>query len=99
MEPLSILWNVLTNENEKLTQYVSLSLTFIDIFVTMKLLEKGTLNWGLNCICLIFAVLAAVVVYFALVIKLGGVNREEMIALPKGRTLVRIAEKIHLLQK
>ena len=37
MEPLSILWNVLTNENEKLTQYVSLSLTFIEIFVTMKL--------------------------------------------------------------
>lgn len=69
------------------------------VFVTMKLLEKGTLNWGLNCICLIFAVLVAVVVYFALVIKLGGVNREEMIALPKGRTLVRIAEKIHLLQK
>ena len=36
-------------------------------------------------------------VYFALVIKLGAVGHEELSALPKGRVLVRMAEKLHLL--
>ena len=63
----------------------------------MGLLEKGTMHWGWNLVCLLPAVLIAVVVYFALVIKLGALNGEELKALPKGRTLVRIAEKIHLL--
>ena len=66
-------------------------------FVAVKLLEKGTMNWGLNCVCLVSAVLIAVIVYFALVIKFGGLNREELKALPKGSVLVRIAEKTHLL--
>ena len=67
------------------------------ILVALGLLEKGTMQWAMNCICLVPSVLIAVVVYFGLVIKLGGVNREELKALPKGRTLVRLAEKIHLL--
>lgn len=63
----------------------------------MGLLEKGTMHWGWNLVCLLPAVLIAVVVYFAMVIKFGALNGEELKALPKGRTLVRIAEKIHLL--
>ena len=67
------------------------------LFVTLGLLEKGTMQWGLNCVCLIPAVLIAVIVYFTLVIKFGALNRDELSAMPKGRTLVRLAEKIHLL--
>ncbi len=37
MELLHNLWNVLTTEDEKLTNYVCLSLIFIEIYVTMKL--------------------------------------------------------------
>ena len=37
MEILNNLWNVLITEDENLTKYVSLSLTFIEIYVTMKL--------------------------------------------------------------
>ena len=61
------------------------------------LLEKGTMNWGMNCICLIPTILIAVVVYFALVIKFGAINKEELTAMPKGRTLVTVAQKLHLL--
>lgn len=67
------------------------------LFVAAGLLEKGTMHWGINCICLVPAILIAVVIYFALVIKFGSLNREELKALPKGRTLVKLAEKIHLL--
>ena len=67
------------------------------VLVAMGLLEKGTMRWSLNCICLVPAVVIAVVIYFALVIKFGGINREEMRALPKGSSLVKIAEKLHLL--
>lgn len=67
------------------------------LFVTLGLLEKGAMHWGLNCIGLIPAVLIAIIVYFALVIRFGALTREELSAMPKGRTLVRLAEKIHLL--
>ncbi len=66
-------------------------------FVAMEMLEKGVMHWGMNCICLVPAILSAVVVYFALVIKFGALNREELKALPKGGILVRLAEKIRLL--
>ena len=67
------------------------------LMVILGFLEKGTMHWGMNCICLVPAILIAVVVYFALVIKLGALNREELKVLPKGRILVKAAEKLHLL--
>ena len=67
------------------------------LMVTLGFLEKGTMHWGMNCICLMPAILIAVLVYFALVIRLGALNREELKALPKGRILVKAAEKLHLL--
>ena len=65
--------------------------------ITVGLLEKGTMKWGMNCICLVPTILIAVVVYFALVIKFGAINKEELTAMPKGRTLVTLAQKLHLL--
>ena len=67
------------------------------MMIVLGLLEKGTMRWGLNCICLLPAIMVAILVYFALVIKLGALNRKELEAMPKGRTLVKIAEKIRLL--
>lgn len=51
-----------------------------------------------NIICLIPALLAAVIVYFMLVIKLGAVSKNELKTMPKGHTLVRVAEKLHLVR-
>jgi len=67
------------------------------LMVMLGVLEKGSMNWGMNCICLIPAVIIAVVVYFVLILKFGAVSREELTAMPKGRTLVNLAEKVHLL--
>lgn len=49
-----------------------------------------------NILCLIPALLAAVMVYFMLVIKLGAVSRNELKNMPKGYLLVHVAEKLHL---
>ena len=65
--------------------------------VTLGVLEKGRMHWGMNCACLIPSVLAAMFVYFALIIKFGAVGRSDLLAMPKGRSLVKVAEKFHLL--
>ena len=49
-----------------------------------------------NILCLVPALLAAVMVYFMLVIKLGAVSKNELKNMPKGYLLVRVAEKLHL---
>ena len=49
-----------------------------------------------NILCLIPALLAAVMVYFMLVIKLGAVSKNELKNMPKGYLLIRVAEKLHL---
>ena len=49
-----------------------------------------------NIICLVPALLVAVMVYFMLVIKLGAVSKNELKTMPKGHVLVRVAEKLHL---
>lgn len=50
-----------------------------------------------NIVCLAAAVLAAVPVYFVLVIKFGGLREAEFQSLPKGRSLLRLAKKLHLM--
>ncbi|MBR2038105.1 MAG: polysaccharide biosynthesis C-terminal domain-containing protein, partial [Lachnospiraceae bacterium] len=67
------------------------------VMVSLGMLEKGTMHWGMNCVCLMPSILIAVIVYFVLIIKFGAVSRTELTAMPKGRSLVRVAEKLHLL--
>lgn len=45
------------------------------------------------------AVIAAVIVYFVLVLKLQGLNRQELHEFPMGRRMVSLADKMHLLKK
>ena len=44
------------------------------------------------------AVIAAVAVYFALVLKLHGLSRKELYEFPMGRRMAGIADKFHLLR-
>lgn len=53
---------------------------------------------GSNIVCLAAAVLIAVLVYFVLVIKFGGLTEDEMKGLPKGRSLLALARKLHLMR-
>ena len=61
------------------------------------ILEKGSIQWGINCICLAVSIFLAVLAYFAMIIKFGAVTKEELKSMPKGATLVRIAGKLRLL--
>ena len=48
-------------------------------------------------VVLLIAIGIGVCVYGAVLLLIGGVSREELLAFPKGYTLVHIAEKLHLL--
>ncbi len=50
-----------------------------------------------NVTCLIPSILLAVAVYVIVILKTGAVGREQLLGFPKGRLLVRIAEKCRLL--
>ena len=57
-------------------------------------MEKWT---GSNLISVIVAIPAAIIVYFALLIFLRGVNEYELANIPKGHSIVRVLKKLHLL--
>lgn len=67
------------------------------LFVLGGMLKPGEMNWLYNLLCLVMAVLVAIPTYFGLVIKLGGVGKRELEAMPGGRTIVGIVRKLHLL--
>lgn len=52
----------------------------------------------INMVSLAAAVLVAVLVYFTVLIKIGGVTEKELKGMPKGTMLVRAAKKIHLMR-
>lgn len=51
-----------------------------------------------NAIATIISILIALVVYFVVMLLLGGITREELDKVPHGDKLIRIAEKTHLLK-
>lgn len=55
---------------------------------------KGRLG---TVVCLMPAILVAVCVYFVLLIKLGGVDEDEMRGMPAGTRLIGAARKLHLM--
>lgn len=55
------------------------------------------LNWYTNIPILIIDLIISVIVYGLVLIKVGGINEQEMRSLPKGRMLVNICKKCHLL--
>ena len=67
------------------------------LMTVLGLLEAGTMDWTINAICLVPAVGIAAMIYFILIIRVKAVNEKELEALPKGRVLVNIAQKLHLL--
>lgn len=53
---------------------------------------------GINILSLAVAVFIAVLVYFTVLIKIGGLTKKELKAMPKGAALVRVAKKLHLMR-
>ena len=44
------------------------------------------------------AIIVAVAVYFVLVLKMGGLSRQELYEFPMGRRMSILADKMHLLK-
>lgn len=63
-------------------------------FATYRLLNLAVAS---NVICLTAAIFVAVLVYFILVIKLHIVGERQLLAIPKGTSIVRFAKKLKLL--
>lgn len=51
-----------------------------------------------NLVSLVAAIGIAVIVYFVVLIKIGGVTEQELKNMPKGTLLVRVAKKMHLMR-
>ena len=52
-----------------------------------------------NILALFVSVVVAVIVYFVLVIRMGAMTEDELSGMPKGKMLVRIAKKLHLMKE
>lgn len=52
-----------------------------------------------NSVCTVVAIVVAVITYFVLIIKFGGLREEEMRQLPKGEMLIRAAKKLRLIRR
>ncbi len=50
-------------------------------------------------VAIVPAVMAAVFIYFALVLKLQGLKRQELYEFPFGRRMSVLADKLHLLKR
>ena len=49
-------------------------------------------------VAVIPAIVVGIIVYFALMVLLKGVTKEELLAMPKGNLIVKIAKKMKLLR-
>lgn len=74
--------------------FVSAGLMSAASYFTYYGMDKLT---GSNIISTLIAIIIAVIVYFALLIFLRGLNEEELSSLPKGRSIIIILKKLHLL--
>lgn len=54
---------------------------------------------GSNSLSSLIAIVIAVLVYFVMVFKTKTLSREEVLTLPAGRKLVKLAEKLHLINE
>lgn len=52
-----------------------------------------------NILALFISVVVAVIVYFVFVIRMGAMTEDELSGMPKGKMLVRIAKKLHLMKE
>lgn len=62
------------------------------VYMGMQMIVKS------NVICLAPSILVAVIVYFVMILKIGAVKEEQLLAFPKGKSIVRFARKCRLLK-
>ena len=56
--------------------------------------DRGAYEWMQALVC---SVLAAVLVYGVLLVRLGGVEEEELYAMPKGKKILKVCRRLRLM--
>ena len=69
----------------------------------------GIVAWGsyqifyhlihMNSVSVVLAILLAVIFYAAAILAVGGYTKEEILAMPKGTLILKLAEKLHLVRE
>lgn len=73
---------------------------FVIYFGIEKLLTSVlsvSINWWSNAFLLMADVIISVLIYFVAILKLKAVDSNDLLSLPKGRSLVSLCKKLHLL--
>ena len=52
-------------------------------------------TYFVNLIATVVSIVAAVVVYFFVLIRMGGLKRQDIVQVPKGTAILRLLERIH----
>lgn len=51
-----------------------------------------------NVVCLVPSIMISVIVYVIIILKIGAVDKEQLLGFPKGKRIVEIVERCHLLK-
>lgn len=88
----------LSYQQEIRTTFVIPAICSIFMGIVAFFCYKGCYAWiSSNVISLGFAIFVAVILYFILMIKLKGLTKEELLAIPKGSVLVKVFTKLHFM--
>ena len=90
--------NLLDYKQEIRKTFVIPLMSSIIMGIVAWLTYKGSyILTSMNSISTIVALIVAVIVYFALLLLLKGVTENELYQLPKGKFLIKVARKLHLI--
>ena len=53
----------------------------------------------MNSVSVALAILLAFIFYAAAILAVGGYTKEEILAMPKGNLILKLAEKLHLVRE
>ena len=93
------------------SKYMSTKLDVKKIYLAPAIASvfMGIVAWGsyqifyhlshMNSVSVVLAILLAVVFYAAAILAVGGYTKEEILAMPKGNLILKLAEKLHLVRE
>ena len=93
------------------SKYMSTKLNVKKIYLAPAVASifMGIVAWGsyqifyhlihMNSVSVVLAILLAVIFYAAAILAVGGYTKEEILAMPKGTLILKLAEKLHLVRE
>lgn len=83
-------------DNRRIYVAPSIASVFMGAF-TILIYEGGRALTGNWVVAMFISVFAAIIFYAVVILKVGGYTEEELLSMPKGTLIVRLARKMHLI--